>query len=332
MRLLVVMRLLYNFTIMHLIIVPMVSVLFLPSQVIADGIPLVNTLRTYNTADPNVFYATYYAVWFQTEWDGVSTYLDQTVFNRSFNEDTGQWEEAPSKSRKYCGEWGCYYLQMTPQLATIGTDFNVYPGSPAVAFMDKTNPYSPLSQCRTFGLYPSDTIIPIGSCYSSGRTYNSPNLTLFGTLLYAEYEIRNFCSLTISSLTGASKIINSSTGGNLAINGSISDSSGQPVTWILTMPDGKTRAGAGTSVNEIWDCKDGSGKIVQPGSYSATLTAQTADGQCTDTKTLNISPSPKTRITAVSTSSSAPPLIWQAAISPTPKTCFLPRKLPSHPA
>lgn len=96
------------------------------------------------------------------------------------------------------------------------------------------------------------------------------------------------CSLSITSLTGTNKIINPFSGGNLTINGSISASSGQAVTWTLTMPDGKTRTGTGTAINDTWDGKDASGKVVEPGSYSVKLTAQTADGQCTDSKTLNI--------------------------------------------
>ena len=98
----------------------------------------------------------------------------------------------------------------------------------------------------------------------------------------------NICSLTIPSLTGTSQIINPTSGGSLAIKGDITDSSGQPITWTLTTPDGKTTTGSGSSVNATWNGKDASGKVVVPGSYSATLTARTADGQCSESKTLNI--------------------------------------------
>lgn len=104
--------------------------------------------------------------------------------------------------------------------------------------------------------------------------------------------VKSACNLKIDSLTGVSQIINPTSGGNLAIKGDISDSSGQAINWTLTMPDGKVRTGSGTSVNETWDGKDANGKVVVPGNYSATLTAQTADGQCTDSKTTNITVTP----------------------------------------
>jgi hypothetical protein len=49
------------------------------------------------------------------------------------------------------------------------------------------------------------------------------------------------CSLSITSLTGNSQIINPTSGGNLAIKGDIS--ADQPVNWTLTMPDGAPLGG-----------------------------------------------------------------------------------------
>ena len=95
------------------------------------------------------------------------------------------------------------------------------------------------------------------------------------------------CSLSITSFNGTSKTINPSSGDNLTINGSV-DSFGQPVHWVLNTPDGKTTTGGGTSVSATWDGKDASGKVVEPGTYSATLTAQTTDGKCSDSKALDI--------------------------------------------
>ena len=100
--------------------------------------------------------------------------------------------------------------------------------------------------------------------------------------------VKSSCDLKILPLTGTSKIINPAAGGELTIKGDITDSSGQPITWILTTPDGKTTTGTGTSATAPWNGKDASGKVVKPGSYTATLTAQTADGQCTASKPLPI--------------------------------------------
>jgi RHS repeat-associated protein len=114
------------------------------------------------------------------------------------------------------------------------------------------------------------------------------------TLLQEFFPVDNQCSLAIGSFTATSNTINATSGGNLAINGTITDSSGQSITWTLSTPDGKTTTGSGTSVSATWDGKDASGKNVKPGIYSAKLTAQTADGLCTDSKTANITlfPSP----------------------------------------
>ncbi len=50
---------------------------------------------------------------------------------------------------------------------------------------------------------------------------------------------------------------------------------------------GSLHTGIGASPSFVWDGKDGGGKVVEPGSYSATLTAQTADGKCSDSRTIN---------------------------------------------
>jgi RHS repeat-associated protein len=55
---------------------------------------------------------------------------------------------------------------------------------------------------------------------------------------------------------------------------------------------GKTFTGSGNSVSATWDGKLADGTVVKPGSYSATLTATTADGQCTDSKTANFTVTP----------------------------------------
>jgi YD repeat-containing protein len=94
------------------------------------------------------------------------------------------------------------------------------------------------------------------------------------------------CDLKIESLTGTSKILNPASGSSVGISGSIFDSSGQAISWILNILD-QTFTGTGKSVNAIWDGKYADGTVVQPGSYSAKLTSATADAQCTSSKTAN---------------------------------------------
>jgi YD repeat-containing protein len=93
------------------------------------------------------------------------------------------------------------------------------------------------------------------------------------------------CDLKIDTLTGISKIL-PSTGGSINLKGDISDSSGQSITWTLTLLD-QTFSGSGKNVDVTWNGKYADGTIVEPGDYSATLTAQTADGKCIDSKTIN---------------------------------------------
>lgn len=94
------------------------------------------------------------------------------------------------------------------------------------------------------------------------------------------------CSLSIASLTGTNTILNPASGGSIGFSGTITEESGQAVSWTLEVL-GKTIPGSGNSVKATWDGKLPDGTVVKPGSYSATLTATTADGQCTDSKTTN---------------------------------------------
>jgi RHS repeat-associated protein len=81
-------------------------------------------------------------------------------------------------------------------------------------------------------------------------------------------------------------MLNPYAGGSVGITGAITDSSGKQISWILTMLD-RTYTGIGTQVNAAWDGKYTDGTVVEEGEYSATLTAQTSDGRCKDSKTVN---------------------------------------------
>jgi RHS repeat-associated protein len=96
-------------------------------------------------------------------------------------------------------------------------------------------------------------------------------------------------------------VINQYIGGNINISSNISDSSGKPITWQITLPNGQTINGSGTNPTAYWDGKDANGKLVEAGrAYSATITAQNEDG-CSDTATvpITVSPSPDENICAL---------------------------------
>ena len=96
------------------------------------------------------------------------------------------------------------------------------------------------------------------------------------------------CDLAISEFSGSNKIINPKSGGSIKLSGGISESSGNNVNWTISVA-GKTFSGTGTFPSATWDGKDASGKVIAPGEYTATLAATTADGKCSDTKTIKFS-------------------------------------------
>jgi RHS repeat-associated protein len=87
------------------------------------------------------------------------------------------------------------------------------------------------------------------------------------------------CDLKI---TGTKQTVDPYTGGDINISGNISDSSGSQINWTIALPNGETKSGVGASPSALWDGKDGSGKIVKPGSYTATIRAQNGNN-CSDT-------------------------------------------------
>jgi len=95
------------------------------------------------------------------------------------------------------------------------------------------------------------------------------------------------CQLNIASFSGSSTaILDPASGGSIPLTGTISDDPDQAITWTMNIA-GNIYSGTGTSASVTWDGKDASGRMVEPGGYAATLTAQTADGQCSDSKTIN---------------------------------------------
>jgi RHS repeat-associated protein len=91
------------------------------------------------------------------------------------------------------------------------------------------------------------------------------------------------CNLAISDFHGSNTVINPSAGGRINLIGSIDEDSGNQVSWTVSLM-GRSYSGIGRSPAVTWDGKDADGKVVDPGTYIATLTAQTVDGQCSDTE------------------------------------------------
>lgn len=135
----------------------------------------------------------------------------------------------------------------------------------------------------------AEWVIPVNaSCNDTFPINISGSSGLFyGSIIKIDVTY-NVCDLKIDTLIGKDKVLNPTSGGSVGINGSISDSSGQPISWTLNILD-QTFSGSGNLVNATWDGKYADGTVVEEGEYTATLTAKTADGKCIDTKTVNFS-------------------------------------------
>src|SRR5574337_1203981 len=120
-------------------------------------------------------------------------------------------------------------------------------------------------------------------CYYAKVYYPDGSCEPTETLL-AEFVIDS-CDLKVTGLSGSSATIDPDAGGSATISGSISDSSGKPITWALSYPGGSA-SDSGSSASTTWDGKIG-GRYAEPRSYTATLSAQNTAG-CSDSKSVTI--------------------------------------------
>ncbi len=128
-------------------------------------------------------------------------------------------------------------------------------------------------------------VVPfVGKC---GDTVTlSPSVTIGGIGNAPINAIKvDFCSLKITDLSGTNIIINPNSGDTVGINGTISESSGQPINWTAAVA-GRTFSGTGASPSFFWNGKDNNGQIVADGLYYIALNATTTDGVCSDTKNI----------------------------------------------
>jgi hypothetical protein len=97
------------------------------------------------------------------------------------------------------------------------------------------------------------------------------------------------CNLKVDGLKAEAETVDPYTGGDLDFSGNLSDDSGRPINWALNV-GGRILSGSGNSVFATWDGKDSSGKLVEPDTYLAVLTARTAEGTCSakETKSLPV--------------------------------------------
>ncbi|KPK90729.1 MAG: hypothetical protein AMJ94_08625 [Deltaproteobacteria bacterium SM23_61] len=95
------------------------------------------------------------------------------------------------------------------------------------------------------------------------------------------------CNLKAVDLMVDSDIFDRATGGMVNFSGSLVDDSNRTIQWKVNV-GGQSLSGEGTSVLAAWDGKDSSGKLVEPDTYVATLTAQTAEGTCSAKETKSV--------------------------------------------
>ena len=121
-------------------------------------------------------------------------------------------------------------------------------------------------------------------------TVTNPNWYFEGKITSIEAVI-SVCNLIINNFYGTHSILDPATGGSVRIFASIAEGSGKPIFWEMTVA-GKSYSGTGSSVSITWDGKDASGKVVEPGPYSATLTALVEGGECSKSETINFTVTP----------------------------------------
>lgn len=194
-------------------------------------------------------------------WSNVVTGVEQ--FTSTYEDGSIRTEQGKSVSASRLGT--CYAFDLQPWNPAHGhVCFELCPGIGAIA-------HGYANQCRY-------EIID----YPKSETYPPAP----PSVLKDFFPVDNTCSLTITSLNGTGGILNPVAGGSIGFKGTITEESGQSVSWTLDVL-GKIFTGSTSLVEATWDGKLADGTVVKPGSYSATLTATTADGQCTDSKTAN---------------------------------------------
>jgi YD repeat-containing protein len=90
------------------------------------------------------------------------------------------------------------------------------------------------------------------------------------------------CKLDITDFNGNDAILRPSAGGDVKFTASVDNPCNKPFRWKLTIDGGKTYEGSGLPIEPVWDGKNNNDAVVDPGSYKATLTVQSDDGEAFD--------------------------------------------------
>ncbi len=89
------------------------------------------------------------------------------------------------------------------------------------------------------------------------------------------------CTVTSTGFSADQLVIDPGVGGATKLTGNLTDSSGRPISWNVSVA-GRTWTGAGGTLgnNVVWDGKDALGRLVEPGTYTATLNATNGVPYC----------------------------------------------------
>ncbi|MEK6698133.1 MAG: DUF6531 domain-containing protein, partial [Nitrospirota bacterium] len=129
--------------------------------------------------------------------------------------------------------------------------------------------------CHGYGCGGSWTLFQVNRYIIASKTLN--------------FRITGPCDLKITKFSGDNTTIDPDAGGSVNLSGSISDTSGKPISWTIDIAGMATFSGTGTGPAATWDGKKADGKVIDPGTYTATLIAwHTDDPNCKDTKTTTI--------------------------------------------
>ena len=156
------------------------------------------------------------------------------------------------------------------------------------------------------------------------------NTDVFDKVLYKNPNAVVPCCLRITGFAATPPGFDPAAGESTTLAGAIY--ANFPIDWTLAVHD-RTTSGTGSSASFGWDGKDASGHIVPGGNYAASLTAHTNEGNCTDTKTaqvtvaspcdLAVTPEPKilnpytggeVAVSATITGSSGRPVTWELTL------------------